>query len=32
MVYVLIGADKVTLNGKTLEPVMHNIKDGKLGE
>lgn len=32
MVYVLIGADKVNLNGKTLEPIMHNIKDGKLGE
>ena len=32
MVYVLIGADKVNLSGKTLEPIMHNIKDGKLGE
>jgi quercetin dioxygenase-like cupin family protein len=32
MVYVLIGADQVNLNGKTLEPIMHNIKDGKLGD
>jgi len=32
MIYVLLGAEKVNLNGKLLEPVMHNIRDGKLGE
>ena len=32
MVYILIGADKVNLKGKLLELIMHNIKDGRLGE
>jgi quercetin dioxygenase-like cupin family protein len=32
MVYVLLGAEKITLNGKSIEPVAHNISGGKLSD
>jgi quercetin dioxygenase-like cupin family protein len=31
MVYVLLAAEKIQLNGKVIEPVSHDIKDGRLG-
>jgi quercetin dioxygenase-like cupin family protein len=31
MVYVLLAAEKIELNGKVIEPVSHDSKDGRLG-